>query len=323
MRRITRSQCLLALLCPLILTSLLTSGDGRTSEAGAATLAIGLSVNDPPLAFVDGGVIRGLEVDLARKLADALERDLRLRRLPEPRELEALRGGRVDIIFSRLPSRELQALGLGVSAAILRLGQMAMVRTDELERFPRLIDLKLTEARVGYERGTLGARWVQSQLPRAERVPLDSAETGLDALSRGDIDIFIHDATTAWRLASNPEHPGLSGIYRGLTNESLRLVTRSEDESLRRACDRVIETWRGSGELEELIRRWIPLQIRISGREDPGRSLSRRRPVQGSGRQATANASVPLRVARASGIARAPHRAPHRLLPNDRPYPRT
>jgi polar amino acid transport system substrate-binding protein len=253
---------------------LLWMGDAAQAlEPSAATLVVGISVDDPPLAFMQAGAIHGLEVDLAHHLAVALGRDLRLKRLPEPRELEALRGGRVDVIFSRQPSQDLEALGLGVSHSLLRLGQMAMVRTADLERFPRLIDLTLTDARVGYERGTLGARWVQARLPHAERVPFGGAEDGLEALRENTIDIFIHDATTAWNLAASPEQTALIGLYRELSDEHLRLVTRIEDDTLRRACDRVIENWHRSGTLEQIILKWIPLQIRAAERLSPPRLL--------------------------------------------------
>lgn len=248
---------------------LLAIGCSAAAETPRAALAVGISVDAPPLAFRRNGVVKGLIVDLARGLADALERDLQLRRIPERRLTDALRGGRIDVMFSQRPPAELDALGLATSSPLLATGQMALVRSDELDRFPRPIDVKLTTAKVGYERGSLGARFVQARLPRAERVPFADAAAGLAALRAGDIDLLIHDATTAWTLAADPDETELIGLYQALSDEQLRLVTRREDASLRRELERVLDDWRRSGRLARLISRWLPIQIRVGEHISP------------------------------------------------------
>ena len=231
--------------------------------AAPATVAFAISPDNPPLAFKREGVVQGLEVDLARALATALELQLNLYALPEPRLIDALRGGRIDLLLSARPSTELAALGLSSSEPVLDSGQMAILRTDDLARFPRLIDLKLTTERVGYQRGSPGARLVQAQLPHAERVPFADANAGLSALRAGEITIFIHAATTAWALAANPQETELTPFFQALSLEHWRFIMRTEDTQLRRDLDRVLKGWRDSGQLERIIQRWIPLQIRI------------------------------------------------------------
>ncbi len=245
---------------------LLILGQDLAAATAPATLAFAISLDRPPLAFKRGGVVKGLEVDLARALAASLELELSLHALPEQRLIDALRGGRVDVALSALPDEELAALGLATSTAVLESGQMAIIRTQDLTRFPRRIDLKLTSERVGYQRGSLGARLVQARLPRAERVPFADANAGLAALGAGEIAIFIHDATTAWALAANPKETELTALFQPLSVERLRFATRTEEAHLQRALDRVLEAWRRSGELERIIRRWIPIQIRVNDR---------------------------------------------------------
>jgi ABC-type amino acid transport substrate-binding protein len=228
-----------------------------------ATLAIGISADGAPYAFTRAGVLMGLEIDLARALATALERELRLQRLPEGRLIDALRGGRIDLMFSRLPPADLNAFGLTTSTPVLATGQMALLRSDDLNRFPRLLDLELSTARIGYERGSLGARLVQARFARAERVPLAGPKEGLAALRAGQIDLFIHDATTAWRLAADPRETELTALYRPLTHTRLRVVLRSEDRHLKHEIDRILAEWHRSGRLKRLIGRWVPVQIRV------------------------------------------------------------
>ncbi|MEA1050356.1 transporter substrate-binding domain-containing protein [Lamprobacter modestohalophilus] len=263
---IGRRQSALRIAPPALCILLLLLSQDLAAATSLTTIAFAVNIENPPLAFKQSGVVKGLEVDLARALAAALDLELSLHALPEPRLMDALRGGRVDVALSALPSDELAALGLATSESVLDSGQMAIVRTDELGHFPRLIDLKLTNARVGYQRGSLGARLVQAQLPRAERVPFANANEGLAALRDGEIAVFIHEATTAWSLAANPEETALTAVFQPISIEQLRFITRTEDAQLRRDLDRVLDAWRRSGELERIIRRWIPIQIRVRDR---------------------------------------------------------
>lgn len=233
------------------------------ADEDKASLRFGISAGGAPMAFFDHGVLRGLEVDLAHTLADALNTQLRLQEMPQPRLIDALRGGRIDLVLSTLPETDLRALGLVASATLLSTGQMALIRAEDVATFGRLLDIVTTGARVGYQRGSAGARFVQANLPNAERVPVIDATWGIAALRAGDIDLFIHDATTVWAIAADPDETDLLGIFRPLTEERLVWVMRAEDEVLGRNINRIIRAWRESGSLTALINRWIRTQVEI------------------------------------------------------------
>jgi len=129
----------LALLLPAILSA------QPISEVERATLRLGVSASGAPLAFFDQGVLRGLIVDLARALAETLDRELQVQEMPEARLVDALRGGRLDLILSTLPETDLAALGLAASTPLFETGQMALIRTADIGRFGRPVDLIITD----------------------------------------------------------------------------------------------------------------------------------------------------------------------------------
>ncbi len=233
------------------------------ADEDRASLRFGVSAGGAPMAFFDHGVLRGLEVDLARNLADAMKAQLRLQEMPQPRLIDALRGGRIDLVLSTLPETDLRALGLVASETLLSTGQMALIRAEDVATFGRLLDIITTGARVGYQRGSAGARFVQANLPNAERVPVADATWGIAALRAGDIDLFIHDATTVWAIAADPDETELLGIFRPLTEERLAWVMRAEDEVLERNVNNIIRSWHESGSLNGLINRWIRTQVEV------------------------------------------------------------
>jgi polar amino acid transport system substrate-binding protein len=252
------------LLCIFILAFLL----GRAATAAnpghdIASLSIGISAVGAPMAFFEQGVLRGLEVDLARALAEAMGMELRLNEMPQPRLLDALRGGRIDLALSTLPEPELAALGLVAGEPLLGLGQMALIRAEDVARYARPVDIITTSDRAGYQRGSAGARFVQAKLPAAERVPVPNATWGIAALRAGDIDIFIHDATTIWSVATDVNERDLIGIFHPFTEERLAWTMRAEDEVLRRNLNLIVRSWRDSGKLQSMINRWIRVQVEV------------------------------------------------------------
>ena len=247
----------------LVLVILLCIGTVVSADDDRASLRFGVSAGGAPMAFFDHGVLRGLEVDLARALADAMNAQLRLQEMPQPRLIDALRGGRIDLVLSTLPETDLRALGLVASATLLSTGQMALIRAEDIATFGRLLDIITTRARVGYQRGSAGARFVQANLPNAERVPVADATWGIAALRAGDIDLFVHDATTVWAIAADPDETELLGIFRPLTEERLAWVMRAEDEVLQRNVNNIIRSWHESGSLNGLINRWVRTQVEV------------------------------------------------------------
>jgi polar amino acid transport system substrate-binding protein len=259
MRRTARLiACLAALLLPM--AAVAQSG----SEPERPSLLLGVTASGPPLAFFDQGVLRGLTMDLAHALADALGRDLQVQEMPEARLVDALRGGRIDLMLSTLPKTDLDALGLAAGTTLFETGQMALIRAADLERFQRPVDIITTQTRVGYQQGTAGARFVQNRMPAAERVPVADVADGISALRGGDLDIFIHAAPTVWAIATDRREEQLLGIFQPLTDERAAWVVRAEDQVLRNGIDLVLRQWRESGRLTGMINRWIRVRVEVA-----------------------------------------------------------
>ncbi|MCG6941016.1 MAG: transporter substrate-binding domain-containing protein [Thiohalocapsa sp.] len=245
--------CLLWLLLP-----------GAAAAPERPSLRLGVSASGPPLAFFDQGVLRGLAVELAQALAEALDQELQVQEMPEARLANALRGGRIDLMISTLPQTDLDALGLAASAALFQSGQMALIRAADIGRFRRSVDIITTSARVGYQQGTAGARFVQSRMPTAQQVPFADVIDGIAALRQGDIDLFIHDAPTIWAVATDAAEEQLLGMFQPLSQARAAWTVRAEDQRLLSDIDRVVQQWRDSGRLSRMVNRWMPVRIEVA-----------------------------------------------------------
>lgn len=227
-----------------------------------SALRIGTAPDYPPIVFKKGGDIVGVEADFAARLGEELRRKVEWVELPWPTLIPALLQGRIDVIMSGMsitPERERAAL---FTDPYMRAGQMAIIRAKDVALLGQPSALPRGRWKIGYEAGTAGARYVQDNLPLAIGMPFPSAEDGLRALRAGAIDLFIHDAPTAWRIAE--ERDGvLLGLYTPLTEEYLAWAVRKTDTVLRDQLNAALARWRQDGSLQTVLDRWIRLQVRV------------------------------------------------------------
>ena len=230
-------------------------------RASPSALRVGITPTYPPLAFTQQGHLTGLEVDLARGLEVELGRPVVLVELAWGTLIPALESGTIDVIMSGMSITEERAQRVWFVSHYLRVGQMAMFRkTDDLLlRSPTL--LTLTDRRVGFVDGTTGAAYVHGHLPKAQYVPLESTDAGLQALRTGEIDVFVHDAVTAWHLADDETNAMLTSSFSPLTEEYLAWAVRHTDETLHRDLEAVLARWRRSGRLQELFNTWLRFRV--------------------------------------------------------------
>jgi ABC-type amino acid transport substrate-binding protein len=226
-----------------------------------AALRVGIAPNYPPLAFKQQGRFTGLEVDFARGLEAELGRPVALVELAWDALIPALESSTIDVIMSGMSITAARAQRVWFVSHYLRVGQMAMFRKADnlLLSSPTL--LTMTQRRVGFVAGTTGAAYVQGHLPKAQYVPLASTDAGLQALRAGEIDVFVHDAVTAWHLADEEANAMLTSSFSPLTEEYLAWAVRHTDEALHRDLEAVLERWRRSGRLQELFNTWLTFRV--------------------------------------------------------------
>jgi polar amino acid transport system substrate-binding protein len=224
-------------------------------------LRVGITPNYPPISFKQQGRLAGLEVDFALGLADELGRPVELVELDWEALIPALESGKIDVIMSGMSITEARARRVRFVSHYLRVGQMAIFRKEDHLQLSSPTLLTLTQRRVGFVAGTTGAAYVQGNLPKAQYMPLRSTAEGLQALRAGEIDVFVHDAVTAWSIGDNEANDTLTSSFSPLTEEYLAWAVRHTDDALHHDLEAVLERWRRSGRLQELFHKWLRFRV--------------------------------------------------------------
>lgn len=230
--------------------------------AAAPALRVGTAADYQPLAYLKDGAVVGIEADFARLLGAQLGRALVFRVMPAAELLPALEQGEIDLVMSgwRLtPAREQRAL---FAEPYLRVGLMAIIRTDDVMRFHNPAALLRGGYKVAAVTGGEAPAYIGANLAGVELVPVADAAGGLQALLEKRADVFIDDAVSSWNIATDPRYGALMSLGRPLTEEPLAWAVARSNPELRDRLNAALQTLRRTGMVEHVYNRWIPMSSR-------------------------------------------------------------
>lgn len=233
------------------------------SAVSQPVLRVGVTANYPPLVYKVDGKLVGIEIDLAGEVATDLDKRMEFVELPWKRLIPALVARDIDVIMSGMSITAGRERKVSFTEPYLHIGQMAITRVDELQRLASLSALLNAPITVGFEPETTGEAFVKSNMRNARPRAVDSIDGAITALRAREIDAFVHDAPTAWRIGSDPAYQDLIGLYWPLTDEYLAWAVRISDRELRRVLSDQIDTMNKDGRIARITRKWIKVRVEV------------------------------------------------------------
>jgi len=234
--------------------------------ADAATLRVGVTTTSPPFVFKQAGEIVGLDAEMAREFARFIGKTPRFVDLKWNDQIPALLENRTDIIMSGMSITNMRKMSIAFSQPYYRSGLMAMVRKSEANRFPVDFYGLLGQApamRFGVVKGTTGEAYVNDNFQSAQRITAyETTRKAIDALLTpvlvNRIDVFIQDGPILLMMLAENQSMDLTLLPSPLTDEYLAWGMRKTDTGLKESADRFLESIAKSGQLESIVRRWLP-----------------------------------------------------------------
>ncbi len=250
-------------LVALTAVAVLSGCAGRSNSKGQPALRIGVAPYYPPIIFEQDGEMMGVEAELATGVSVALGRGIEYVPMTRQELIPAVRTGIVDVAMSGIsitPERASQVL---FTQPYLQVGQLALIRIEDLQQLSAPNALRKPGVRIGYVDGTTGEAYVAEHLGNAESYAFSTVEEGVRNLRARRIDAFVHDAPTVWRIGAGIDERELMGLYTPLTNESLAWAVSKSDPELVDQLNGLLDTWRESGQLDQVLNRWIPVRVEV------------------------------------------------------------
>lgn len=238
----------------LIISSLAVAAEwAEIQERGQIIVAV--KDNLRPLGYTDDeGKLIGLEIDIARKLAEELLGDadaVKFVPVANKERLQVVLDDRVDLAIARVSLTTPRARIVDFSPYYYLDG------TSLVTKNPNLNNLNsLSRAKIALLRNSATIAVIRHKLPNATLIGVDSYPEALNLLESGQADAFAGDRTvlTGW-IQEYPQYQLLSVRLSGVPL-SVVMPKGLQYQELRLKVNQAIARWKESGWLQERIEYW-------------------------------------------------------------------
>jgi len=239
----------------------LSGQDGFDGRAGV--IRFGHDTVTEPMSYVgDQGASLGLDVELAVRIAHAL--NMKIERVPMNfgALLSALQAEKVDMVAGCMTITEERKKSVDFTIPYYSGGQALLIkRTAAGSSGPgkagqAITDLsKLASGRVGVMTGSVAEFYMEEKYPQATVGSYDNIADAVTALQGNKLDYVITAYTTALNFIKN--NRDLAFIPDKLMNEGPAIAVAKGNEALLRQLDGVLARFKADGTLAKIISRWI------------------------------------------------------------------
>jgi arginine/lysine/histidine transporter system substrate-binding protein len=215
---------------------------------------VGLDPTFPPFETADDGDLRGLDVDLARAIADDWGVAVAFVYFGYDGLYDALATQQVDLLLSALVVQVERTRDFAYSESYFNAGEILI--TTPASGVKRMADLNGRTLAV--ELGSLGhveaTVWAR-RLANFKVVAYNTADEALTAVAAGEADAALVDSVSG-RLYLRQE-TRLQITDAAVTQEPYAAVVRIEDAILLARLNQTLGRLQTTGELEQITRRWL------------------------------------------------------------------
>jgi len=252
-----------ALACQLV-------GSGGTAPAASSgddplaaildrgALRVGLTGEQPPLNMRGrDGALMGLDVELARELADQMDVGVEFVERPFGELLPALEAGQVDLVISSLTITPARNARVAFAGPYLVSGATLIVRAEREEELDERAELDRADRTFSALEGSTGLEAIARRVPKAAVRPAADYEQALGWLLSGEIDGLVADLPFATYVVTTRPEAGLAMLPRPFTTEPLGIALPADAPLFVNLVQNYLNTLDHTGRLMQLKARWL------------------------------------------------------------------
>jgi cyclohexadienyl dehydratase len=227
-------------------------GDRLAQIRATGVLRVGTTGDYAPFSHaVDGASYEGIDIDLARDLADGLNARVVFVRTSWPTLLDDLATGSWDIAMSGISRTEARAREGDLSDPYFVGGKTPIARCADRERFNSLQAIDTPGVRVIVNPGGTNEAFVDAHIVRATKVLHSDNRTIFDALAAGTADVMITDQIEV--ALQTRRHPALCGTMAGTLTRQEKGFLMPRDDVWKNYVDAWLASRLEAGMVERLI----------------------------------------------------------------------
>ncbi|HSL39362.1 MAG TPA: transporter substrate-binding domain-containing protein [Desulforhopalus sp.] len=221
-------------------------------------LRVGMEPGYMPFELVNlKGEIIGFDVDMAKRMAKAMNVELELVSTAWDGIIPALLTDKFDIIMSGMTVTQQRNLQVNFAQPYILVGQTILIQQaleNEVKSYKDLNNAKYT---VASKLGTTGEQAVKRMIPDAKYISYETEQEGVMELVNGKIDAFIYDLPSN-AIAVNQKGGGkLIHLDETFTKEPLAWAIRRGDVDFLNWLDNFMAQIKYDGVYDTIYHKWF------------------------------------------------------------------
>lgn len=206
-------------------------GISRIVDTGE--LRVGMSGEQPPLTMTaKSGELIGLDVALARVLAQSMGVEAKLVQLSFGDLLGALEDHEVDLVMSGMTITPARSQRVSFVGPYYTSGKSILTKSPKLAAVQVASDLDSPELKLAALAGSTSEEFARNSLPRAKLVTTERLEGGIEKVMRGEVDALVADRETCSFAVLRFPDAGLIAAEAAFTVEPMGIAVRQDEPQL-------------------------------------------------------------------------------------------
>lgn len=222
------------------------------SEAAGGVLVMATNAEFPPYEYHDNGSIVGIDVDIAKAIAEKLGMELEVEDVAFDSIIPEIVSGKADMGLAGMTVTEDRKASVDFSDTYAKASQMIIVKDDSSITGPD--DLK--GVTVGVQLGTTGDIYVSDL--EADGTTVERYNKGFEAvqaLSQGKIDAVVIDGEPAKTFVAETE--GIKMLDEAFTEEEYAIAVKKGNTELLDKINGALGELKADGTLDKIVAEYI------------------------------------------------------------------
>jgi len=221
-------------------------------------LSVGTAGSMPPLNMTTReGEIIGMEIDLARYLADSMGVKLNLQAMAFKELLPALEAGKIDLIVSGMTITTQRNSKVAFVGPYMISGKGVLTKTATLANIETPAEIDRPQFKITALEGSTSQEFVEAVLSKAEFIPAKDYDAAVQMVRDGSVDAMVADHPICVVSVARYPQDDLFTIISPFTYEPIGIALPARDPLFVNLVENFLHTLQGSGALENLKERWF------------------------------------------------------------------
>jgi polar amino acid transport system substrate-binding protein len=222
------------------------------------TLRVGMEPGYMPFELTNQkGEIIGFDVDMAKRMANAMEVELELVSTAWDGIIPALLTDKFDIIMSGMTLTQQRNMSINFAQPYIIIGQSALVAKKHEGTVKSYADLNDPKYTVGSKLGTTGEQATKRMIGNATYISYETEQEGVLELINGKLDAFIYDLPYNAIAIGQRGQDKIYHIDTPFTYEPLAWAVRKGDPDFLNWLNNFLFQVKNDGTYEKIYEKWF------------------------------------------------------------------